>query len=356
MYSYVPSGLPSNAPLVVALHGCTQSATDYYDNSGWPKYADMWNFAIVFPQQQSSNNAQNCFDWYTPSDYNRGSGEAESIMQMIQYAESTYGVNPSRIYITGLSAGGAMTDNMLADYPDVFAGGAVDSGLHADCATSLTAATNCQYSSQNKTPAQWGSLIKNADPGYSGPYPRVAIWQGTSDTTVAPVNATEEMDGWTNVWGISQSASSTQSLTGGTTESIYNDSSGSPAVEEYSISGMTHGLAVNPGSATDQCGTTGTYYLNYICSSYYTALFWGLNGSASPSPTPTPTPTPPPTSLGCWTTDNYHQVAAGRAYQSGGYAYADGSNENMGLDNTFYTASLEETGPGYYVIVSSCPS
>src|SRR4030081_190541 len=50
MYSYVPSGLPSGAPLVVALHGCTQNASDYYSHSGWPKYADQWRFAMVFPQ------------------------------------------------------------------------------------------------------------------------------------------------------------------------------------------------------------------------------------------------------------------------------------------------------------------
>lgn len=105
MYSYVPSGLPANAPLVVALHGCTQSATDYYNNSGWSKIADEFGFAVVFAEQPSTSNPIiNCFDWGTPSDDSRGDGEAESIYQMVQYAESNYHVNPSRIYITGLSA------------------------------------------------------------------------------------------------------------------------------------------------------------------------------------------------------------------------------------------------------------
>src|SRR3979411_2045940 len=66
MYSYVPSGLASGAPLVVALHGCTQSASDYFSHSGWPKYADQWGFAMVFPQQSTSNNAQSCFNWFVP--------------------------------------------------------------------------------------------------------------------------------------------------------------------------------------------------------------------------------------------------------------------------------------------------
>jgi poly(hydroxyalkanoate) depolymerase family esterase len=277
MYSYVPSRLASDAPLVVALHGCTQNASDYFSHSGWPKYAEQWRFAMVFPQQNTSNNAQNCFDWFAPSSSDRGRGEAASIIQMVQYAEKTYGLNPRRVYVTGLSAGGAMTANLLADYPDVFTAGAVDSGIPAKCATTLVQAYSCMTSDQNKTPAQWGELVRNSYPGYSGPWPRVAIWQGSADTTVFPVNATELRDQWTNVSGISQTPSSTQTLTGGTTESSYNDTRGKAVVEVYSISGMGHGLAVHPGSGGDQCGTRGTFYLDYICSSYYTALFWGLN-------------------------------------------------------------------------------
>lgn len=172
-----------------------------------------------------------------------------------------------------------MTADLLADYPDVFAGGSVDSGLPAQCATTQAAASQCQYGSMNLTPAQWGDKVRASNPGYSGPWPRVAIWQGASDYTVYPVNATELRDQWTNVWGIGQTASSTQSLPGGTTLSVYNDSAGKPAVELYQISGMAHGLAVDPGSATEQCGATGAYYIKTICSSYYTARFWGLDGS-----------------------------------------------------------------------------
>ena len=127
-------------------------------------------------------------DWYTPSDSplrRRRRGGVDHPDGAV--CGSTYGVNPSRIYITGLSAGGGMTDDMLASYPDVFACGSIDSGLPADCATSLTNAYTCEYDSLNDTPAQSGALAKNADPSYSGPYPRIAIWQGTADTTVAPL-------------------------------------------------------------------------------------------------------------------------------------------------------------------------
>ncbi|MGH3436005.1 MAG: extracellular catalytic domain type 1 short-chain-length polyhydroxyalkanoate depolymerase [Sciscionella sp.] len=352
MYSYRPTGLPAGSPLVVALHGCTQDATGYFDHSGWQKYADEWGFALVFPQQSTSNNAQACFDWYTPSDDTRGNGEAESIRQMVSYAEGSYGSDAGRVYVTGLSAGGGMTSDLLADYPDVFAGGAIDSGLPAQCATSLSGASGCQYGDQHKTPQQWGDLVRGSDAGYSGPWPRVAIWQGTADYTVYPVNADEERDQWTNVLGISQTPSSTASLPGGTTLSRYNDADGKPAVEVYSISGMGHGLAVHPGAGADQCGTTGAYYLDYICSSYYTALFWGLDSGGSVPPTTTTTTTTTPSQ--CFTDNNYQHTVAGRAYQSGGYTYADGSDDPMGLWSVGVTTSLSETSPGYYVVVPHC--
>jgi poly(hydroxyalkanoate) depolymerase family esterase len=389
MFDYVPTTVGSQAPLVVALHGCTQNATEYYDDSGWPQFADEWGFDVVFPQQSSTNNIEDCFDWYTPSDDSRGDGEAASIIQMVDYMEAHYSISPSRIYITGLSAGAGMTADMLADYPDVFASGSIDSGLPAQCATSQTVAYTCMDGAVNDSVSQWAALVKNSDPGYSGPWPTVQIWQGTADAVVSYDNFSELMDQWTGVQGVSQSASSTVSLTGGTTESIYDSSSGKPVVETFSISGMGHGLAVEPGSAGTDCGATGAFFLNYICSTYYTAVYWGLNNtsstgsappststsassspttSASPSASPSSSPSSTPTtsasgsasptstySPSCYTASNYAQTTAGRATQSGGYTYADGSGQNMGLWNLYVTTSLEETSPGYYVIVSGCP-
>jgi poly(hydroxyalkanoate) depolymerase family esterase len=433
MFSYLPANLPAGAPLVVALHGCTQSASDYFGNSGWPKYADMWHFALVFPQQPSTSSPiLNCFDWGTPSNDGRGKGEALSIFQMVQFAESSYGVDPHRIFITGLSAGAGMTADLLADYPDVFAAGSIDSGPPAQCSTTGITGTGCTTANTNsKTPAQWGDLVRGSDPGFGGPWPRVAVWQGASDSTVAPVAMTESRDQWTNVWGIGQTPSSTQTLPGGTTQSIYNGSGGSPVVETFSISGMGHGLAVNPGSATSQCGTTGQFYLDFICSSYYTGLFFGLS-TTGPSPSPSPgsslsAPTglavtsttstsaslswnavsgaasydvfrngarvnaaavtgttftdtglssgttygytvagvdasgnvgPQSASLSattasagpCFTDNNFNQTVAGRAHQSGGNVFANGSNQAMGLWNVAVVHTLQETGPNFFVI------
>ncbi len=290
MYAYTPDALPAGAPLVLALHGCTQSANDYYAHSGWPTVADRHGFAVVFPQTSSANNANSCFNWFQPGDSARGRGEALSIKQMVDKAVELYGSDADRVYITGLSAGAGMTANLLAAYPDVFAGGSINAGLPASCATTVSAAYTCMYGPPDKSPAQWGDLVRSAAPAGTTSWPRVAIWHGTADTTVVPANATELRDQWTNVWGIGQAPSRTENLSGGTTLSVYDDTAGKPAVEVYSVSGMPHGLAVDPGSGPEQCGTTGTYYLDTICSSHYTARFWGLDsGGETPGTLPAPT-------------------------------------------------------------------
>ncbi|MGZ2360641.1 PHB depolymerase family esterase [Streptomyces sp. 372A] len=358
MYAYTPAGLPANAPVVVALHGCTQTANAYYANSGWPRYADEWGFAVVFPQTTSANNALSCFGWFDPAEDTRGRGEAASIVQMVDYAKRTYGSDADRVYVTGLSAGGGMTADLLAAYPDVFAGGSVASGLPAQCATSQAAASGCQTGPQKLTPAQWGDKVRAAYPGYNGPWPRVAIWQGTSDYTVHPANATALRDQWTDVWGIGQTPSSTDSLPGSTTRTVYNDASGRPAVEMYSVSGMGHGLPVSPGSGDRQCGSTAAYFLDTLCSTYYTGVFWGLDGGTEPGDPDGPDePGDPgpgdPGPAQCYTATNYAHVTAGRAHMSGGYVYANGSGQNMGLYNVFVSHTLKESPTGYFVIADS---
>jgi feruloyl esterase len=423
MYAYRPDGLPSGAPVVVLLHGCTQNANGYFTNSGWRKYADQWKFALILAEQKSVNQASSCFNWYTEGDINRGQGEALSIKQMVDHAKTNYGVAGSRVYVSGLSAGGAMTSVMLATYPDVFAAGSVIAGLPYRCSPPASTST-CQYSGVDKTPAQWGDLVRAAYSGYSGPRPKVAIWHGTADSTVVPANATESRDQWTNVLGVSQTPTSTSSLPGGTTLETY----GSDAVRLYRIAGMGHGTPVHPGSAADQCGTATAYFLDTICSAYRDALFFGLDGSGGGAPGAPAAPTglavtattsssvslswtavsgaagyhvyrdgtrvtgsavtttsyvdsglasattysyavsavssggvegarsaavsatTGGTAPVCVTASNYAHVQAGRAYQSGGYAYALGSNQQMGLYNTYYTTTLRQTGPSYWVI------
>jgi poly(hydroxyalkanoate) depolymerase family esterase len=344
MYHYKPDGLANGHAVVVLLHGCTQNANGYFTNSGWRKYADQYGFALVLPQTSSANNSLSCFNWFELGDITRGQGEALSIRNMVGYAVSNLGASASRVYVSGLSAGGAMSAVMLATYPDVFKAGSIAAGLPYKCATTAGQTSACQNGNVNKTPQEWGNLVRGAYSGYGGPYPRVAIWQGTSDTTVAPANATELRDQWTNVRGVSQTPTSTSSLPAGTSLEVYGANND---VRVYRISGMAHGLPVDPGTTATQCGTTAPYFLDTICSAYYDTVFFGLSSGSAPSPSPTPSPTPTQT---CVTASNYQHTVDGRAHQSLGYTYANGSNQNMGLWNTYTITTLKQTGPNYWVI------
>jgi feruloyl esterase len=352
MYAYRPDGMPSGAPAVVLLHGCSQNASGYVANSGWRTLADRWRFALVVAEQRSANNSSSCFNFFETGDTARGQGEALSIRQMVAHAVSAYGLNVSRVYVSGLSAGGAMSAVMLAAYPDVFAGGSVIAGLPYRCATSMVNAFSCMNPGVDRTPAQWGDLVRGAFSGYAGPRPRVAIWHGTSDPTVVPLNAAESRDQWTNVAGVSTTPTGTAALPANTSLERY----GNDVVRLYRVAGMGHGTPVDPGTGPEQCGTAAAYFLDTICSTYHDAVYFGLDGGGGPAPTPSPTPTPSatasptPPAPQCVTSSNYAHVAAGRAYHQLGYAYARGSDQRMGLYNTFHTSTLRLTGTDYWVI------
>jgi poly(hydroxyalkanoate) depolymerase family esterase len=271
MYKYVPPSMPASAPVVVLLHGCTQSAASYDDEPGWVKFANQHKFYLVFAQQQSANNSNKCFNWFQLGDITRGQGEALSIKQMVDKMKATHSVDGNRVYVSGLSAGGGMTAVMLATYPDVFAGGSIMAGLPYKCATSTSAAFSCMSPGVNKTPTDWGNLARSGYSGYTGRKPLVAIFHGTSDFTVKNTNLTELMEQWTNYHGVSQTPTVSDTVKG-QARRIYGGK-----VMTVSISGMGHGTAIDPGTAGDQCGVAASYILDAnICSTYFTGKFWGL--------------------------------------------------------------------------------
>jgi hypothetical protein len=200
---------------------------------------------------------------------------------MVDYMKSTYSVDGSQVYVTGFSAGAAYAVVLLALYPDVFAAGASFEGIPFGCATSLASAYTCMYTASSNTAAQWATLAKSGYPGYTGKYPRISIWEGSSDTTVATANQGELVSQWTTVAGASTMPTSTSSG-GSYTHNEYADGSGVVQVESYTITGMAHAVAIDP---THGCGTAGTYFVDEgICAVDAVAKFFGLEGTQGAPP------------------------------------------------------------------------
>src|ERR1700735_579685 len=184
MFSYVPADLPPSAALVVVLHGCGQTAAGYDVGAGWSTLAKHYGFALLMPEQQPGNNAHGCFNWFNPEDTKRGHGEACSIRQMTARMVADHGIDPRRIFVTGLSAGGAMTSVMLATYPEVFAAGAIIAGLPYGAASDLREALSTMRATPVRTPHRLGDLVRNAS-AHKGPWPRLSVWHGNADGVVA---------------------------------------------------------------------------------------------------------------------------------------------------------------------------
>lgn len=287
MYKHVPAEMPSHAPLVVVLPGCFQTAAAI-ESTGWSALANTWKFYVVYAQQQSSNNGASCFNWFEPRDYARGSGEALSIKQMVDRMKADHSIDPGRVFVSGFSAGGAMSAVMAAAYPDVFSAAAVMAGIPYKCASGSTEGFSCMNPGRDRSPHEWGELVRGAVPGSPGPWPRVTIWHGTSDTTVVPSNMSELVQQWTDVHGIDQDPDEVDVVRGYPHRS-YQDGSGQTLVETYEITGMGHAVAIDPQTtlpgSTSACGTTGAFINDKdICSTLEAARFFGLDRSDNVPP------------------------------------------------------------------------
>jgi poly(hydroxyalkanoate) depolymerase family esterase len=231
----------------------------------------LWTFAY-----KDANNFLGCFNWFEPEDARRGQGEALSIKQMIDKMLVDHAIDPARVFITGLSAGGAMTAVMLAAYPEVFAGGAIIGGVPYGCAENSSEAGDCMKPGKDAKPAEWGERVRRASP-HTSPWPRISIWHGNKDDRVDPINAQELMEQWTHVLDIDQTPDEEDSIRGNPRK-VYKDSEGRVLVESFTITGMEHGNPVDPGPGDEQCGASGPFMLDVdICSSLYIGRFWGLD-------------------------------------------------------------------------------
>ena len=275
MFTFVPPRLAAKSAPVVVLHGCTQTAAGYEYGAGWSTLAERYGFALLAPEQQPANNPKGCFNWFEPGDIRRGAGEALSIRQMIEAMVVENDIDRRRVFVTGLSAGGAMTSVMLACYPEVFAAGAIVAGLPYGCAANVQQALDSMFQSRARSTQEWGDLVRSASP-HRGPWPRVSIWHGGADKTVVPNNAREILKQWTDLHGLSATPSA-RTVVDGYPRQVWHDAAGAEAIESYAITHMAHGTPLATGEADDRCGAAGPFLLDVgISSSYHIAKFFGL--------------------------------------------------------------------------------
>jgi poly(hydroxyalkanoate) depolymerase family esterase len=273
-HHFVPERTDGAMPLVLVLHGCTQSAAVYDHGSGWTQLGAEIGFAVLYAEQTRANNFNLCFNWYEREDSRRDGGEPESIRQMVAAMMERFPIDPARIFVTGLSAGGAMTSVMLATYPEVFAGGAIIAGLPFGSATTLPEAFDRMRGHGGPTGAALSALVEGAS-GHRGPWPTISVWHGSADGTVDASNAQTIIDQWRPLHGVGASPSEVGEVDG-CERRLWRDASGRAVIEDYRVRGMGHGTPVST-LGEEPCGNAGAYMLeNGISSTRHIAKFWGL--------------------------------------------------------------------------------
>lgn len=437
---YVPEYNGSEAmPLLLMLHGCTQTPDEFKDATQMNQVAEENTFIVLYPEQ--TTGVFDCWQWFNDSNTTRNNGELETMVGIVNQEKDQENIDDQRVYIAGFSAGGAFVPNAITEYADVFAAGGVHSGTMYDVAESQTEGNrviiDCSAGSSTDPAVEGRHAYDRMEQfGITRPVPTI-VFHGTNDTTVYPCNGHEAaeqatvtndlaLDGSDN-GSVDYTADVTNTGSGSSlsyTEYEYHDAQGRAVVEKYIVDGMGHAwsggasggsytapggpdasrliwdfftnwtvngtsdtgptanASAHPTSAhTDDTidfdgsgsgGTDGTIssyewdfgdgssatgaHVSHSYSStgdYTVTLSVSTNAGASDTDTVT-------VSIGgygeyCGTSDNHTHVQQGRAYAPGdGYAYAVGSDEQMGLNNTYYTTTLKETAKDHYEIVTSC--
>ncbi|HEY0111572.1 MAG TPA: PHB depolymerase family esterase [Allosphingosinicella sp.] len=282
---YVPEGLEGSAPLVVVLHGCTQDAALYDHGSGWSTLADRHGFALLFPEQRRANNSMLCFNWFSAADTQRGKGEAASIASMVEAMREAHDLDPERTFVTGLSAGGAMTAVMLATYPELFAAGAILAGVAYGCADTVGEALECMGGRAQSDSDSLARSVRRAS-RHKGPWPRVQVWQGGADNTVVPSNADAIVLQWAELHGLAAEPDRVDEVEGHPRRA-WLSAKGEPLIEQYMIAGMAHGVPLDGGK--DAVGEAGAHMLDVgLSSTQLIAEFFGIASAAKEARTVRP--------------------------------------------------------------------
>jgi poly(hydroxyalkanoate) depolymerase family esterase len=258
---YVPSGYRGQAmPLVVMLHGCTQSPDDFAAGTRMNLLAEEHTCLVAYPAQAASANASKCWNWFSPSDQQRGQGEPSLIAGITRQVMRDYAVDPQRVYVAGLSAGAAAAVIMGTTYPDLYAAMGVHSGLACGVASDLPSAFAAMQ--QGGTTAARGSGPASNPPGCQRPVPTI-VFHGDKDTTVHPRNG-DQIIVQSNVTPMTDLRSAVEhgQVPGGHAYSRtrHADASGQTLLEQWVIHGAGHAWSGGSpaGSYTDPRGPDAT--------------------------------------------------------------------------------------------------
>lgn len=277
MFVYQPPVAPApGAPLIVVLHGCRQGAESFATQAGWLDLARGLGIPLVLPEQVIANNRSRCFNWYKPGDFTRDRGEAMSVRQMVRSASRQFGSDRRRVFIVGLSAGGAMAVAMLAAYPTVFAGGAVVAGMPVGAArTSPMALLRMHRADPLRTHGGLAAAVQARTASRVGRrWPRLSIWQGGRDRTVDPANAELLAAQWSALHGLPPEPDSDTNPAPGMRRRCWGRAA-RPAVELCTLPELAHGFPVD--ARIQGGGRPGPWVLDAgIPAAREIAAFWGL--------------------------------------------------------------------------------
>ncbi len=256
---YIPSHYQGQAlPLVVMLHGCTQSPDDFAAGTRMNLIADEQTCFVAYPAQPSDANPAKCWNWFRPGDQRRGQGEPSLIADITRKIMREYAVDPSRVYIAGLSAGGAAAAIMGATYPDLYAAIGVHSGLACGAANDLPSAFAAMQ--QGDMADDLGSSDISADLR-NGPAVPIIVFHGDRDTTVHPRNGDHVIARSMRTTNARKTVHEGQVPGGHSyTRTVHADPGGRAAFEHWEIHGAAHAWSGGSpaGSFTDPRGPDAT--------------------------------------------------------------------------------------------------
>jgi len=244
MHVYAPDRLATpRPPILLAIHYCTGTGPAFFNGTEFRTLADQYGFIVIYP---SATRSGQCFDVSSSAALRRNGGsDPVGLMSMVTFVIQSYNADSARVYVTGASSGAMMTNVMIGNYPDVFKAGAAFMGVPHSCFATTDGSmwnTQCANGQRIMTAQQWGDLARAANPGYSGARPRMQLFHGTTDTTLQYPNFGEEIKQWTNVLGVSQTPSSTDTPQSGWTRTRYGGTGVNAPVEGISVANVGHNL------------------------------------------------------------------------------------------------------------------